>query len=233
MGSPDNEPGRLSNETLDEKKRIEHAFAISAHLTTVSQFSRFDGGAHAKRLPRDFSTTDDKPVVWATWFEAAAYCNWLSTQEGLTPCYEVLADGTLAEKPNALDLNGYRLPTDAEVEYANRATTRTCRHYGETEDLLGEYAWYQKNSGEVTHPVGTRKPNDFGLFDMQGNAFTWCHDRAAAPAGAGGPPGADKRVLRGAAFYFMAISLRAARRHDDVPTMRGFYYSFRVAKTLK
>ncbi|QDU23032.1 Serine/threonine-protein kinase pkn1 [Urbifossiella limnaea] len=127
------------------------------------------------------------------------------------------------------------------MEYANRAGTRTCRYYGETEELLGEYAWYEKNSGdqrnsdEATHPVGTRKPNDFGLFDMQGNAFTWCHERTDRVGADGPEPAVDpsaKRVLRGGAFYFMAISLRAARRHDDVPTMQGLYYGFRVARTF-
>jgi formylglycine-generating enzyme required for sulfatase activity len=155
-------------------------------------------------------------------------------------------------------LTGYRLPTEAECEYANRAGARTCRFYGETEDLLGEYAWYQKNTtDEITRPVATRKPNDFGLFDMQGNAFTWCHERMREKYGPPWPddvsvpePGSaitgpdgkvlghrvidsDKRVLRGGSFYFMAISLRAARSHSDVPTMQGLYYSFRVARTLK
>jgi formylglycine-generating enzyme required for sulfatase activity len=247
MGSPENEPGRLSSEE-PRPVAIDRPFAISSTLTTIDQFSQFDGGGHAKRLPPDFREPGDKPVVWATWFEAAKYCNWLSKCEGIPEsqwCYITDERGdVVGVHPDYLDRAGYRLPTDAEVEYANRATTRTCRYYGETEDLLGEYAWYAKNSGEVTQPVGRLKPNDFGLFDMQGNAFTWCHDRvwpadgwlARRVLGVAGEweiDATEKRVLRGAAFYFVAKSLRAARRHDDVPTMRGFYYGFRVAKTLK
>jgi formylglycine-generating enzyme required for sulfatase activity len=240
MGSPPSELGHLTSEK-QHAKRINRSFAIASNLTTLAQFDRFDKGAHSRDLPREFRDHPNKPVVRATWYQVAKYCNWLSDQEGLPRCYKEEDGNVVGVEENYLDLTGYRLPTEAEVAYANRANTSTCRFYGETEDLLGEYAWYQKNSGEVTHVVGTRKPNDFGLFDMQGNAFTWCHDRVSdrlhnTDDVSDSEPRVDatqKRVLRGGAFYFMAISLRAARRHDDVPTMQGLYYSFRVARTLK
>ncbi len=251
MGSPPYEVGRLESENL-RSKAIGRSFAISSKLTTIDQYDRFDNGAHSGKLPKEFREPRS-PVVRASWYEVAKYCNWLSHEEGLDPaqwCYITDPNGVvIGMKPNYLALSGYRLPTDAEVEYANRAGAKTCRYFGETEELLGEYAWYQRNSGdsknsaERTHPVGLRKPNDFGLFDMQGNAFTWCQDSApdskTLPALDDALPDeplispTQKRVLRGGAFYFMAISLRAARRHDDVPTMQGLYYSFRVAKTLK
>jgi formylglycine-generating enzyme required for sulfatase activity len=180
-------------------------------------------------------------VVRATWYQVAKYCNWLSKKEGLSPCYKEKDGKIVGVEDNYLEMSGYRLPTEAEVEYTNRANTKTCRYFGETEELLHEYAWYEKNSGEITQTVGALKPNDFGLFDMQGNAFTWCHDRVSEHLMKRDDVSDDekqidettKRVLRGGAFYFMAISLRAARRHDDVPTMQGLYYSFRVAKTMK
>lgn len=252
MGSPDGELGHLKSEAF-KRKKIARSFAISAKLTTIAQFDKFDGGTHAKDLPGEFGGDTalrghpEKPVVRATWFQVAKYCNWLSAREGIHPdewCYAVDKNGdVIGMKSDYLELNGYRLPTEAEVEYANRATTRTCRHYGETEELLGEYAWYEKNSDEITQPVGTRKPNDFGLFDMQGNAFTWCQDLLPGPGAKYNEEDVSiaepeivstgKRVLRGGAFYFMAISLRAARQHHDVPTMQGLYYGFRVCKTLK
>ena len=245
-GSPKGEIGRLESEA-QHPKRIGRSFAISSTLTTISQFDKLDAGAHSRDLPQAFKRSPDLPVVRATWFQVAAYCNWLSEREGIPPdqhCYRFNKDGTAGVRENYLDLPGYRLPTEAEYEYANRAGTTTGRCYGETEDLLGEYAWYARNSPEFTQPVGTRKPNDFGLFDTQGNAFTWCHDwiprdeahRTRPDDGSVREPAinsSDKRVLRGGAFYFMAISLRAARRHDDVPTMQGLYYGFRVARTLK
>ena len=252
MGSPPTEQGRLKSEEF-KKKKIGRSFALSSKLTTVAQFDLFDQGAHSKDLPGEFGGNpalgghQEKPVVRATWFQVAKYCNWLSAREGIDKtqwCYEIDGKGdVIGMKPNYLDLTGYRLPTEAEVEYANRATTTTCRHYGETEELLGEYAWYEKNSDEITRPVGTRKPNDFGLFDMQGNAFTWCQDLLPDPAAKYNEDDvsiaeptigtSNKRILRGGAFYFMAISLRAARQHHDVPTMQGLYYGFRVAKTLE
>ncbi len=265
MGSPPEEQGRLNSET-QHVKRIPRSFAISSTLTTNLQYSKFEESigvrkeqSHVANLPPEFRD-EYKPLVRATWFEVAKYCNWLSDQEGLSRCYVEDENGkVIGLVPDSLEQTGYRLPTDAEVEYSNRAGTKTCRFYGETEELLGEYAWYQKNSRELRGPksidaafqedsnevsqiVGTRKPNPFGLFDTQGNAFTWCHETledAKKDSPTDTSPDEphieknNKRVLRGGAYYFMAISLRAARRHDDVPTMQGLYYGFRVARTLK
>ncbi len=127
-------------------------------------------------------------MVGTSWYQAAAYCNWLSKEEGIAEdqwCYEIKGQVTKL-KENYLSLTGYRLPTEAEMEYATRAGALTSRYYGETEELLPKYAWYQKNSQERTWPVGSLKPNDLGLFDVQGNVFTWCQESYKAyPAGEG------------------------------------------------
>ena len=81
---------------------------------------------------------------------------------------------------NYLKRSGYRLPTEAEMEFATRAGSVTSRYYGETEELLPKYAWYNKNGQDRTWPVGSKKPNDLGLFDVQGNVFTWCQERFKA-----------------------------------------------------
>src|SRR5262249_11870355 len=106
-------------------------------------------------------------------------------QEGLPQsewCYEPNPHGVYGEgmklKANYLSLTGYRLPTEAEMEYATRAGTITSRYYGETEELLPKYTWYIKNSEDKTCPWGSLKPNDWGLFDMRGNVFTWCQERS-------------------------------------------------------
>src|SRR5262249_51913639 len=123
------------------------------------------------------------PVIGVIWYEAAAYCNWLSKKEGLPEsewCYVPKKGGNYEEgmklAPNYLQRTGYRLPTEAEWEYANRAGAVTSRYYGESDELLGNYAWYFLNSNERTWPVGSKKPNDLGLFDMHGNLFSWCND---------------------------------------------------------
>ena len=107
------------------------------------------------------------------------YCNWLSQQEGIPEaqwCYEV-SENELRLKPHYLSLLGYRFPTEAEIEYAARAGAMTTWCFGQSEDLLAEYAWYNKNSNELTWPVGSLEPNDLGLFDVHGNVWTWCQER--------------------------------------------------------
>src|SRR5262249_51958286 len=130
------------------------------------------------------------PILGVTWYEAAAYCNWLSRAEGLPEkewCYEPNPrdrfEGGMKLAPDYLKRNGYRLPTEAEFEYACRAGASTRRYYGSADDLLGKYAWYSGNAGERTRPVRSLKPNDFGLFDMHGSLFGWCQERTLSYAG--------------------------------------------------
>src|SRR5262249_51709952 len=153
-------------------------------------------------------------------YEAAAYCNWLSDQEGIAKdqwCYETDRQGRVTKlKANYLSLTGYRLPTEAEWEYACRAGAVTSRYYGETEELLAKYGWYFQNSKERTWPVGGKKPNDLGLFDLHGNVYTWCQESFKVyPAPKDDEAFEDKddvlsilnttsRVLRGGSYYHRA-----------------------------
>jgi formylglycine-generating enzyme required for sulfatase activity len=145
---------------------------------------------------------------------------------------------------NYLQRQGYRLPTEAEMEYATRAGAVTARCYGETDELLPKYAWYNKNAQEKTWPVGSMKPNDLGLFDAQGNVFTWCQERFKEYPPAKGDEvveqedelvvtGTDSRVLRGGSFVYLASYVRSATRYNDVPTDRHFNLGFRLARTLR
>src|SRR5262249_55789667 len=134
------------------------------------------------------------PIGGVTWYEAAAYCNWLSKQENLPEdqwCYEANPQGKVVRlKERYLSLTGYRLPTEAEWEVACRAGTVTSRHYGQSEELLRYYGWYLQNSGDRTWPVGSKKPNDWGLFEMHGNVWNWCQEKA--PQGKEGEPYDDR-----------------------------------------
>src|SRR5262249_20261050 len=131
------------------------------------------------------SPDPDGPIISVTWYEAAQYCRWLSEQEGVKPeqmCYssveeiERCKDGRapLPLPADYLSRTGYRLPTEAEYEYACRAEAETSRFYGAAEERLANYAWYSHNSQNRTWPVGQKKPNDFGLFDGLGNVWQWC-----------------------------------------------------------
>jgi formylglycine-generating enzyme required for sulfatase activity len=128
------------------------------------------------------------------------------------------------------------------MEYATRAGSVTSRYFGEMEELLPKYAWYLKNSEEKTWPVGSKKPNDLGLFDVQGNVYTWCQESFKAyPQGKETNDdkedglvigGTVSRVLRGGSFYFPASLVRSASRYNHVPTSRDTDYGFRPARTF-
>jgi formylglycine-generating enzyme required for sulfatase activity len=244
MGSPPTEAGRNENET-QHTRWIGRAFALAAKSVTVEQYRKFDPGY---KLPAVYTRTADLPVVSTSWHQAAAYCNWLSKEEGIDEaqwCYEI-KDGQVAKlKANYLSRTGYRLPTEAEVEYATRARALTSRYYGETEELLPKYAWYDKSSQEGTWPAGGLKPNDFGLFDVQGNVYTWCQERYLRyPPGGGEKPGEDKedidsiniqesRVLRGGSFDSRASNVRSASRFDGVLAVSVSGVGFRPARTFR
>jgi formylglycine-generating enzyme required for sulfatase activity len=178
MGSPPTEEGR--GDELRHWTRIGRSFAIANKEVTVEQFrrSRKDYLGARQQAP-----SDDCPANMVSWYDAAAYCNWLSEQEGLPKeqwCYEPNAEGKYAPgmkmAPNYLQRTGYRLPTEAEWEFACRAGAATRYFFGESEELLGRYAWYGKNGQNRTWPVGSLKPNGLGLFDMHGNDWEWCQD---------------------------------------------------------
>jgi serine/threonine protein kinase/formylglycine-generating enzyme required for sulfatase activity len=245
MGSPPTEEGRRTEE-LQHQKRIGRTFALAAAPVTKEQFLRFlpkFSHSEMKRYPEPTC-----PIGGVVWYEAAAYCNWLSKQEGIPEeqwCYETNAKGQVVKlKENYLSLTGYRLPTEAEWEYACRAGAVTSRYYGETEELLGEYGWYFPNSKERTWPVGSKKPNDLGLFDLHGNVYAWCQESYKNyPAPKDGEAIEDledfltintaaSRVLRGGSFDSQASFVRGANRVREVPSLRYSYVGFRPARTF-
>jgi len=243
MGSPLTEARRFENET-QHKKRISRTFALASKSVTVEQYRKFDEGY---QLPAVYTRTADLPVIGTSWHQAAVYCNWLSKKEGIDQdqwCYEIKDGQVTRLKANYLSLTGYRLPTEAEMEFATRYGALTSRYFGETEDLLPKYAWYTKNSQEKTHPVGNMKPNDLGLFDVQGNVYTWCQESYKAyPRWQFFGAGEDKedilsinnqssRVLRGGSFLNQASNVRSAFRNNYVPTNRYYNVGFRAARTF-
>jgi len=239
MGSPTTEAGRQAGE-LQHKKRIGRTFALAAKPVTVEQYRQFVKGY---ALPAAHTGLPDLPVVGIDWYRAARYCDWLSKEEKIPEeqwCYEIKGN-EIKLKANYLSLSGYRLPTEAEMEYATRAGSKTARYFGETDHLLPRYARYNKNSDEKTWPVGSLKPNDFGLFDVQGNVFTWCQESYKAyPQEEASDDKEDdlviigtcSRVLRCGSFFSRASDVCSANRAGNVPAMGGDEYGFRLARTL-
>jgi formylglycine-generating enzyme required for sulfatase activity len=174
------------------------------------------------------------PAVGVTWYEAALFCNWLSDLEHLQRCYLSYRDDNLYDYDYICDIrfepgqNGYRMPTEAEWEYACRAGTITPWPFGRVPENAGEYAWFGGNTGtqnptsietwqpQQARPTGLKKPNDWGLFDMLGNAFEWTGD-LSAPCGTRDDPRepvnkTKDRVHCGGAFDRDGIDLRSAYR---------------------
>lgn len=198
-----------------------------AHKVRVSPFlmDKFEvtHEAFAKAQLPDPSHWQDnpkKPVERVRWRDAKRYCNERSLLEGLKPCYN--------EKTPEWDCdyaaNGYRLPTEAEWEYACRAGTDGAYDFG-APDRLRQYAWFSENAEEKTHPAGQKKPNAWGIFDLYGNVSEWCEDIYSptyykeSPAGdPPGPPspGRDvKRVIRGGSWKSSADQCRATARQGE------------------
>ncbi len=247
MGSPDAQPRRAIGETL-HRKRIGRSFAVASKAVTIKQYLRARKPQSDWELAfiKDRAASEDCPAR-ATWFMAAEYCNWLSDQEGQPKCYETDAKGKVTRLArNYLELTGYRLPTESEWEYACRAGLVTSRYYfGDAEDLLGQYAWFGPNADEQPWPVGGKKPNDLGLFDMHGNVWNWCQTELDKyPTEKVSAPFEDKddtveldpaktRIIRGGSFSHSAAVLRCAHRNWELPTERYITYGFRPVRTWR
>lgn len=266
MGSPVSETGRSAAET-PHRVRIPRVYAIATKEITNEQFSRFLAAvpdyaarwraATAGRFgdpPRfaRFSRTPDSPQVAVNWYDAARYCNWLSGLAGFPKSQWVYPDSIDAQKgielpPDYLRRTGFRLPTEAEWEYAARAGTTTSWHFGDDVADLSRYAWYDENTRrERAYPVGQLLPNPWRLFDMLGNVWEWTFDRRQ-PYPESTPVTEDledgmlrvsndvARTRRGGSFAYEWFATRSAHRGDTTyfPNQTRDNVGFRVARTMR
>ena len=206
MGSPSSEPGREQDE-VQHQVTISKAFFLGKYEVTQGQWSAVMGTTpwSGQRYVQEAA---NDPATYISWSDAQLFIHKLNQAAG-----------------DSL----YRLPTEAEWEYACRAGTATAWSFGNDAGQLGNYAWYDGNSwtaGEkYGHRVGTKKPNPWGLYDMHGNVWEWCQDWAGAYSGEPqtdphGPAGGAGRVLRGGSFYGEAQYTRSADRGGAQPNDR-------------
>jgi formylglycine-generating enzyme required for sulfatase activity len=211
-GDPNNEEA-LGNEVPQHPVTISQPFFLGRYEVTQKQWQAVMGGnpSHSKG--------EDKPVEMVSWNDVQTFIERLNRKEG-TQEYRL----------------EYRLPTEAEWEYAARAGTTGVYSFGDDEGDLGEYAWYVGNSGGESHPVGQKRPNPWGFYDMYGNVWEWVQDwygedyYAKSPTiDPRGPSAGPSRALRGGGWSNGAKYLRSSYRGRYSPGSRGIYRGFRLA----
>jgi formylglycine-generating enzyme required for sulfatase activity len=224
LGSSESDHDANQDEKPQHKVEITKAFYLGKYEVTRGQFRKFvadngykttsekTGGRATWRDP-GINQTDEHPVVWVTWPDAKAFCDWLSQKEG----------------------KNYRLPTEAEWEYSCRAGTTTRFQSGDNADSLKRVARFGLNYDQGTAPVGQLEPNAFGLYDMNGNVWEWCADwydlnyyRSSPAQDPHGPSAGSLRVFRGSTCFGKPRDCRAASRFRGVPASRIDVLGFRV-----
>jgi formylglycine-generating enzyme required for sulfatase activity len=199
----------------DDDEKPAHRVQVSAFYMDTREVSQKAYEGLMEKNPSKFRSPD-KPVEQVDWYHAVLYCNMRSLREGLKPCYDAK---TLACDFTA---DGYRLPTEAEWEYACRAGTQTKYSFGSDPAKLRACAWFKGNADQTTHPVGQKTPNSWGLYDMHGNVAEWCHDiysescyQKKESKDPRGQTTGDKRVLRGGSWRSREEGCRSGTRHSE------------------
>ena len=237
MGSQANEANRNNDETL--RQITVSSFYMGKYIVTQAEYERIMGSN-----PSRFKQEDAvMPIENVSWFNAIEFCNKLSENEGLSPAYTITGTGNERTVTWNRNSNGYRLPTEAEWEYACRAGTTTTFNTGSNittnQANYDGKSPYNNNAAGVyirkTTPVGSFPANAWGLYDMHGNVWEWCWDwygnyTAGAQTNPIGPASGTYRVLRGGSWFDGGRNLRSAARFNYYPGNRNYFFSFRVVK---
>lgn len=215
-------------------------FKMSATEITQAQYVAVTG-----TNPSYFTGDTTRPVERVTWYDGVEFCNLLSAKEGLSAVYAIASRSpatgypiTSASVTQDLTKNGYRLPTEAEWEWAGRGATLTHGYTYAGSNVVGDVAWYSDNAGSTSHPVATKAANELGLFDMTGNVWEWCWDwysssyASAAQTDPKGSASGTYRVNRGGSWSSTTSGSTVAYRYTDYPNNRSSSVGFRVARSI-
>jgi formylglycine-generating enzyme required for sulfatase activity len=218
MGSAATEADRSPNEGPQHEVTIAKPFAVGRTEVTFAQWDACAAAGACRKLGDNAWGRDERPVINVSWSDAVKYVEWLARMTG---------------KP-------YRLPSEAEWEYAARAGTTTRFSFGDDDSKLNGYAWYFKNSDRKTQAVGTKTANGFGLYDMHGNVYEWIADPwhenyENAPSDGSvwrDNPVPNRHVARSGSWYFDAKNLRSASRVGAPSDLQDGNVGLRVARTF-
>jgi formylglycine-generating enzyme required for sulfatase activity len=236
MGSTDGQ----SDEKPVHSIMLTYDYWMGKYEVTFDEYDRYCEETGTRKA-RDEWGRGNHPVINVSWNEAIKYCNWLSKKEGLTAAYD--NDGNMLDKngnktSDITEVEGYRLPSEAEWEYAARGGNKSKGYtYSGSNNLL-EVGWYDDNSEGKTHEVGQKKTNELGLYDMSGNVWEWCLDGYAGnyygkrtkenPVNLNNT---SYRVFRGGSWYYDSFRCRVAIRYGLEPSISGNFLGFRIART--
>ena len=222
------------------KVTLTYNFYIGKYEVTFREYDAFCE-ATGKSKPSDNSWgRGQRPVINVTWWDAIDYCNWLSEKEKIPKAYD--DKGNLLDKDGRVTTDitkvlGYRLPTEAEWEYAARGGNKSRGYQYAGSSTVGDVAWYDSNSGNKTQEIGKKAPNELGIYDMSGNVFEWCSDwygnySSSAQTNPYNSTAGSFRVLRGGSWYFNATYSRVAGRGSSSPTSTDYNLGFRICRTV-
>lgn len=227
-----------------------NSFYIGKYEVTQAEYSQYMQPGSSWRS--DYGLGDNYPAYYVSWYAILKYCNLRSMAEGLIPCYTINGSTNPAnwgavptDYNDAWDAaicdwnaNGYRLPTEAEWEYAARGATNNPDYLYSGSDDINAVAWYESNSGQISHPVGTKTPNGIGTYDMSGNVYEWCwdwygygHYSSSPQNNPTGPASGSSRVLRGGGWINSAYYCRVANRDYNYPSYSGGDIGFRLCRS--
>ncbi len=231
--------GGDGDEKPTHKVTLTYDFYMGKYEVTFNEYDAFCE-ATGRSKPKDEGWgREQRPVINVSWWDAIAYCNWLSEKEKLPKAYDdkgnlLDKDGRVTTDPSKVV--GYRLPTEAEWEYAARGGNKSKGYKYAGSDDVDRVAWYDSNSGSKTQEVGKKAPNELGIYDMSGNVWEWCSDwfgnySSSAQTNPYNSTAGSYRVIRGGSWLNYATYVRVAYRYSFSPTLTYYDLGFRICRT--
>jgi sulfatase modifying factor 1 len=235
MGSPD------ENKIAENDEQKQHEVTVGNFEINKLEVSVWEWKEYCKKTKKQmpakqvWGINDNYPITNIAWNDAVNYCNWLSKQDGYKPVYTFAGPNIICD----FTANGYRLPTEAEWEYAAKGGKKSKNYIFSGSNISNEIAWQQNSSDKRPHAVGTKLANELGIYDMSGNVWEWCYDwynkdyyKSEDGNNPTGPIRGEKKSVRGGSWDSKESYLRTSNRISTTPDRTYEFYGFRLARTV-